>query len=197
MIAEPVALPPEVVLAPRAGALAPRMGTLAPEALGRVPVGEIPPLIVVPPPEKPETPEQTRPPETTSPPPPVIVNPPKVDEREPEEATRRGDRPPRPNVVNIRKDWESSDPSAPRYRPCSFLGEGGEGPSKPEKAPTGWRRCAYRSGRYEVILYDVRPKQDPSGKEKKRSLEDVCEEWIKRAEDHARSKDDALKARGQ
>ncbi len=160
------------------------------------PVGEIPPLIIVRPPEVPETPEQTRP-ETTKPPPPVIVNPPKVDEREPEEASRRYDRPPKPNETKISDpNWEPSEPGAPRYRPCWYAGEGGPGPSRPEKAPPDWVRCSYRCGKYEVILNDMRlPKPDPSERTGK-PLEVFCKKWLKRAEDYARNFDATLKARG-
>ena len=57
-----------------------------------------------------------------------------------------------------------------------------------------WIRCTYRCGRYEVRLYDVRPKIDEkTGKPK--DAQTICEELInlKRAEEHARSKDAALR----
>jgi hypothetical protein len=159
-------------------------------------VGKVPPLIIVNPPEVPETPDKPASPETTKPPVPVIVNPPKVDEREPEEAGRQ-DRPPKPNRVRIADpSWVPDEPNAPRYKPCWYAGQGGDGPSRPEKAPPDWVRCSYRCGRYEVHLNDMRlPKPDPSERTGK-PLEVFCNKWLKRAEDYARHFDATLKARG-
>jgi len=172
---------------------------MAPETVGPAPLGKVPPLIIVQPPEVPEAAKEPPPPETTKPPLPVIVNPPKVDERETEEATRRKDRPPKPNEVRIADPkWQPTEPNAPRYLPCWHMGVGGSGASRPEKAPPEWIRCTYRCGRYEVRLYDVRPKIDEkTGKPK--DAQAICEEWInlKRAEEHARSKDAALRDKGQ
>ncbi len=170
---------------------------MAPETVGPAPVGEIPPLIIVRPPEVPETPEQRRP-ETTKPPPPLIVNPPRVDERESEEASRRKDRPPKPNKVAVADEgWQPAKPNAPRYLPCRYHGEGGPGPFRPEKAPSDWVRCAYRCGRYQVELNDMRRPTPEPGKTEDEQLKNLCEKWIKRAEDSARNYDDALKARGE
>jgi hypothetical protein len=161
-------------------------------------VGEIPPLFIVRPPEVPETPNKPASPETTKPPVPVIVNPPKVDEREPEEATRGKDKPPKPNDVSIfDKKWKPETPNAPRYQPCRYHGEGGPGSFRPEKAPSDWVHCRYRCGRYEVHLNDMRrPKPDPN-RPKGEQEKELCEKWIKRAEDSARSYDDALRRRGE
>jgi hypothetical protein len=194
MLAEPVTISPEL-MAPR-GALAPRTGVLAPETVGPAPVGEIPPLLIVRPPKGPETPEPASP-ETTKPPPPVIVNPPNVDERETEEASRRKDRPPKPNEVRIADpDWQPDEPAAPRYRPCSYVGEGGPGPSRPEKAPSDWVHCRYRCGRYEVHLNDMRFPKPEQSQTKDKELALFCKKWLRRAEDHARSFDEGLRARG-
>jgi hypothetical protein len=170
---------------------------MAPETVGPAPVGEIPPLIIVRPPEVPETPNKPASPETTKPPVPVIVNPPTVDEREPEEATRWKDKPPKPSKVFVLdKKWQPSEPNAPRYLPCWYAGLGGDGPFRPEKAPSDWMRCSYRCGRYQVDLYDMRwPKPEPD-KTADEQLKSLCEKWIKRAEDQARRYDDALNARG-
>jgi len=191
LMGRPLVVPPEVV-APRTGALAPRTGVMAPETVGPAPVGKVPPLMIVHPPEVPEKPAS---PETTKPPVPVIVNPPKVDEREPEDAGRQ-DRPPKPNAVKIADpNWEPVAPDAPRYLPCSYEGLGGGGPFRTEKAPPDWARCTYRCGRYQVDLYDMRwPKPEP-GKTPSEQLKTLCEKWIQRAEEHARRFDDALKRR--
>lgn len=118
--------------------------------------------------------------------------------REPEEAVRRyTDKPPQLNRVEVNWDWQPSEPKAPRYLPCRFWGHGGPGPFRPENAPLDWIRCTYTCGRYEVYLYDIRLKKDRNGKPK--DAQAICEEWtnLKRAEEYARSKDDALKARGK
>jgi len=168
---------------------------MAPETVGPAPVGKVPPLIIVHPPE---VPEKRASPETTKPPVPVIVNPPKVEEREPEEATRRNDRPPKPNRVEIfEKDWQPATPNAPRYLPCWYVGLGGSGPFRPEKAPSDWVRCSYRCGRYELELNDMRRPKPESGKTGEEQLKSLCEQWIKRAEDSARSYDDALRRQGE
>jgi hypothetical protein len=170
---------------------------MAPETVGPAPVGEIPPLIIVRPPEVPETPETT--PETTKPPPPVIVNPPEGGERETEEATRRKDRPPKPNEVFVYdRKWRAHEPNAPRYLPCSYAGLGGSGAFRPEQAPSDWIRCSYRCGRYQVNLYDIRrPKPDARSDKTPgdEATKAICEKALKRAEDHARRYDDALEAR--
>jgi hypothetical protein len=119
---------------------------------------------------------------------------------DPEKAARRYDKPPKPNEVNIAdKDWQAPEPNAPRYLPCFYAGQGGPGPFRPEKAPPDWIRCAYRCGRYEVILYDVRfPRPDPDkNKKEKPDVDEICRKWIKRAEDHARSYDGGLRAKGE
>jgi hypothetical protein len=192
LMGRPLVVPPEVV-APRTGVLAPRTGVMAPETVGPAPVGKVPPLIIVHPPEVPEKPAS---PETTKPPVPVIVNPPKVDEREPEEAARK-DRPPQPPEVAVAdQDWRPAEPNAPRYLPCSYVSLGGSGPFRPEKAPADWVRCYFRCGRYQVKLNDIRmPKPDDSGKPQDERA--ICEKWIKRAENEARSYDAALRARGK
>jgi hypothetical protein len=161
-------------------------------------MGEIPPLIIVRPPKVPETPERASP-ETTKPPPPVIVNPLEGAERETEEATRRYDRPPKPNRVRIDPNWKPATPNEPRDKPCWYVGLGGGGPFRPEKAPADWARCSYRCGRYEVHLNDMRmPKPDPSRKiTDDELLEEFCTKWIKRAEESARRFDEALRAKGQ
>jgi hypothetical protein len=114
----------------------------------------------------------------------VIVSPPKVPERDPEEASR-WDRPPRPNRVEVEARWKT-EPGQPRYQPCSFLSYGG-GPHGAEHLPDVWIRCDYRCGRYRVILYDVRGK---SGTE--------CEKprHIERADELAKNRDKQLRAKG-
>ena len=127
---------------------------------------------------------------------PVIVNPPKVDEREPEEATRGKDKPPKPNRVRVADPkWVPTKPDAPRYQPCWYAGLGGDGPFRPENAPSDWVRCSYRCGRYQVILNDMRfPKPDPGRKlTDDEWLKEFCTKWLKRAEDYARNYDDGLR----
>ena len=122
-----------------------------------------------------------------------------VKDSDPEEAARR-DRPPKPNVVAVAdEDWQPATPNAPRYLPCLYHGEGGPGSFRPEKAPSDWVRCAYRCGRYQVELNDMRrPKPDPSRKlTKEEALDEFCRKWIKRAEDSARNYDDALRRQGK
>jgi len=121
-----------------------------------------------------------------------------LKDSDPEEAARR-DRPPKPNETKISDpNWQPDEPNAPRYRPCWYAGFGGSGSFRPEKAPSDWVHCRYRCGRYEVHLNDMRlPKPDPSRKLTAEELqEEFCTKWIKRAEDHARNFDDALRARG-
>lgn len=120
-----------------------------------------------------------------------------MKDSDPEKAARR-DRPPKPNRVEIAdENWQPDTPNAPRYLPCSYAGRGGPGPSRPEKAPSDWVRCSYRCGRYEVELNDMRlPKPEP-GKTKDEQVTNLCEKWIKRAEESARSYDDALRRRGE
>jgi len=116
-----------------------------------------------------------------------------LKDSDPEEAARR-DRPPKPNEVTIAdENWQPAYPNAPRYLPCRFAGYGGPGPFKPEKAPSDWIRCSYVCGRYAVRLNDIRQPKDENGKPKDPIV--ICQEWVnlKRAEEHARSTDGALK----
>jgi hypothetical protein len=119
-----------------------------------------------------------------------------VKDADPEEASRRSDKPPKPNTATVFDyDWQPSEPHAPRYLPCTFAGGGGAGPSRPEKAPPDWIRCAYRCGRYQVELFDIRPSLDRDGKPE--SATATCAKFLKRAEDYARNKDDALRRQGK
>jgi hypothetical protein len=192
VIGQTMSLPP--------AAAAPRVTVVPPETVMPVPsLGGPAPLIVVPRPpgEFRELPERVPSAPSSKPAPPVVVHPePVVPERESEEAVKK-ERPPQPNRVDVNWDWQAPGPKAPRYRPCHLQGQGGPGPFKPEKAPSDWIRCTYVCGRYEVRLYDVRLKKDADGKPMDATA--ICKEWInlKRAEDHARSKDDALKAQGK
>jgi hypothetical protein len=170
---------------------------MAPETVGPAPVGKVPPLVIVNPPEVPETPNKPASPETTKPPVPVIVNPPKVPEREAEEAAKR-DKPPKPNKVDVAdKNWKPPHPGVPRYRPCQFGGQGGPGPFKPERAPLDWIRCTYRCGRYRVELNDIRMRLDEHGKPTDAMTRCKEETSMKRAESEARRLDDILKAQGK
>lgn len=172
--AEPITVPPEVVV-PRT--------VVAPPETAVVPAPSLPgpvPLILVPEPEA-NAPKREAPPESNvhgSKPAPVVVKPePKGPEKVPEEASRkRIDRPPRPNHVEVAdEDWQPA-PGHPRYKPCSFLSYGG-GPHGSEKLPPVWIRCSYRCGKYLVELFDVR---GISG--------DECKKWanLRRAEEQAR-----------
>ena len=117
--------------------------------------------------------------------------------QEPPEGASK-DRPPQGNVVQIANDkWRPAKPNAPRYLPCRVEGYGGPGPSRPDKAPSDWMRCTYTCGRYEVRLYDIRLRKDADGRPK--NAHETCQEPInlKRAEEHARSYDAALKAQGK
>ena len=67
----------------------------------------------------------------------------------PLEAAKRN-RPPKPNVVTIRPNW-NAESGEPELAPCEYKGGGGDGPSQ----LPGWIRCYYFCGKYQVTLNDV------------------------------------------